>query len=47
MLGNFLGGWSKTVFGTFFWIYVSIFAVAIASIVVTWLLPDERQRVDL
>ena len=41
MLGNFIGGWSKTAFGTFLWTYVGIFAVAMASIIVTWFLPDE------
>lgn len=46
MLGNFLGGWSKAAFGTFLWIYVAIFTVAIASIMVTWLLPDERQMMN-
>lgn len=42
MLGNFIGGWSKTVFGTFLWTYVGILAIAIISIVMTWFLPNER-----
>lgn len=42
MLGNFIGGWSKTFFGSFYWTYVAILAVAILSVVITWLLPNER-----
>lgn len=42
MLGNFIGGWSKTFFGTFFWTYVAISAFATLSAVITWLLPNER-----
>jgi MFS family permease len=42
MLGNFIGGWSRTYFGTFYWTYVAILAVAILSVIITWLLPNER-----
>jgi MFS family permease len=42
MLGNFIGGWSKTFLGTFYWTYIAILVVAILSVVITWLLPNER-----
>jgi MFS family permease len=45
MLGNFVGGWSKTVFGTFLWIYVSIVFIAIISIALSWILPNENSVV--
>ena len=42
MLGNFIGGWSKSVFGTFTWIYVSIALIAMLTIAMSWLLPNEK-----
>jgi len=42
MLGNFIGGWSKSVFGTFMWIYVSIALIAMLTIAMSWLLPNEK-----
>lgn len=42
MLGNFVGGWSKTVFGTFLWTYVSIVCIALLSIAMSWFLPNEN-----
>ncbi|MEJ2157688.1 MAG: MFS transporter [Desulfobacteraceae bacterium] len=42
MLGNFIGGWSKTVFGTFIWIYVSIALIAMFTIAMSWILPNEK-----
>ncbi|MGD9368799.1 MAG: hypothetical protein PVH87_24060 [Desulfobacteraceae bacterium] len=42
MLGNFIGGWSKSVFGTFMWIYVSIALIAMLTIAMSWMLPNEK-----
>lgn len=41
MLGNFLGGWSKTFSGTFLWVYVAIAGTAILLAILSMILPRE------
>lgn len=43
ILGNFLGGWSKTETSSFLWIYVTIGIVALLSIALTLSLPNESK----
>lgn len=42
MVGNFIGGWSKSASGTFFWLYVGIAAVFALMTLPTLLLASER-----
>jgi predicted MFS family arabinose efflux permease len=42
MIGNFMGGWSKTATGTFIWVYVSVGALAMILIPISCLLPLEH-----
>lgn len=44
MLGNFLGGWSRTGTGTFVWIYLAVAATALVLAALTAALPAEGRR---
>jgi len=47
MLGNFLGGWSKTLTGTFMWIYVAIGLLAVLLSFLVFSLPIEGAKVGI
>lgn len=46
MLGNFIGGWSESILGTFFWVYIANILIACFSMILCWTLPNERKVVN-